>query len=53
MSDEEAGRLSESLKAVLKSLLGGGDPGRVQILPGEESQCFEILERRRDYRAER
>jgi hypothetical protein len=51
--DEEAVRLSESLKIGLKSLLERNVPGRVKILPGVETQCIEISERWREDRAQR
>jgi len=49
--DEEADHLLQSLYACSKSLLVGNVPERVKILTDEDSQCIEIPERRREYRA--
>ena len=51
--DEMTGCLSEALKACLKILLRGSVPVMVEILPGDESQRIEVLERWREYRAHR
>ena len=51
MADKFACRLTDALEANLDGLLRGYLPVRVDVFPGEESQCIMVSWRRVEYRA--